>query len=490
MGEQQRSGQAAVGTSRARLKWAATAVVAGIGLASISAYVGWSNAADWVKRKLVDTAKQQGVILELNDIDVSLSNLHLREARARLEGVEGVTAYLQSIDIGLSQFTPNRIQLGGVILQSVGAPLDLMRAVRAWQSRHPSQAASDALPKPEIKHAKVTWQETINSPPFLELDGVKLTPIAKPYGPIGDDLAMTAEHAEVGTFNLSPMSAALHIELESIEIGLGATEWNGAALRGGWKNQVNADELHFSFGPLELGPLLAKSGLGTNDKGLAAASIYGGLSVLVPRDAKRPYQGLWALDVKGWTPPHPPELQGFPFGDTTKLEAGFEIDRALTSALFTNVQLISGEFKLKGNAAARGSSLLTSHIKAELKGHIPCTALAGAVAESKLGRAYGNWVGSHARETVQGNVDVTVQIEADSSDFGKAKVVKQIGVGCGLRPLTVQDVLALGLPPMPDADFVRHIGKDLPNWSAQLPPLPSMKLPDLRAPDWLKPKPH
>src|ERR1700690_3657496 len=247
MGEQQRSEPAASRPSRAGLKWAAISVVVGMLLAGAAVYVGWSNVGDWTKRKIVDTGKQQGIILELNDIDVSLGNLHLREARARLEGVTGITAYLQSVDVGLSQLKPNRIQIDGVILQAVGPPLDLARAVRAWQSRHPAQAASNAPPKPEHLHTKVTWQAAINSPPFLELEGVKLSPIAKPYGPIGNDLAITAAHAEVGAFNLSPLSAALHIEPESVEVGLGATEWNGATLRGGWKDQSNADELHLSF---------------------------------------------------------------------------------------------------------------------------------------------------------------------------------------------------------------------------------------------------
>ncbi len=156
---------------------------------------------------------------------------------------------------------------------------------------------------------------------------MKVSRIAKPYGPIGDDLAITAEHAEVGTFNLSPLSAALHIEPESVEVGLGATEWDRITLHGGWKNQLNADELHLSFGPLELGPLLAKSGLNIDDKSLLAASIYGGLSVLVPRDVRGAYQGQWALDIKGFVPPHPPELQGFPFGDATRLESAFEVEQ-------------------------------------------------------------------------------------------------------------------------------------------------------------------
>jgi hypothetical protein len=490
MGEHQRSGPTASKPSRAGLKWAAVTVVGGFVLASVALYVGWSNAGDWTKRKLVDTAKQQGVILELNDIDVSLNKLHLREARARLEGVDGVTGYLQSVDIGLSRFKPNRIQMDGVIVQVVGQPLRLVGAVRAWQSRHPAKAAVDAPPKPEIRHAKITWQEATNSPPFLELDGVKVSNIAKPYAPIGNDLAIVAEHAEVGAFNLSPLSAALHIEAESIEIGLGATEWDAVSARGGWKNQLYGDELHLSFGPLEIGPLLVASGLNIGDKSLATASIYGGLSVLVPSDAQRPYQGRFAIDAKGYTPPHPPELQGFPFGDTTRLESSFEIDRALTSAVFSDMHLTSGEFKLKGNAAVRGSSLSMAHVEVELKGHVPCTALAAAVAGSKLGRVYGNWVGQHASQMVEGNVDVTVQVKADAGALGQAKVAKQIGVGCGLRPMTARDMLDLGLPPIPDADFIRHIGKDLPNWGTQLPPLPSMKLPDWHPPDWMKPGTH
>jgi hypothetical protein len=91
---------------------------------------------------------------------------------------------------------------------------------------------------------------------------------------------------------------------------------------------------------------------------------------------------------------------------------------------------------------------------------------------------------------VEGNVDVTVQIQADPRALGQAKVAKQIGVGCGLRPLTVQDVLALGLPPVPDADFIQHIGKNMPNWGAQSPPPPGIKLPDLNPPDWMKLKLH
>ncbi len=166
MGENQRSKPGESKPSRTGLKWAAIAAVAGIALVSVALYVGWSNAGDWCKRKLIDTAKQQGLVLELNDIDVSLGGLHLREARARLEGVEGVTTYLQNVDIGLSHFKPSRIQMDGVIVRTIGQPVMLLAAVRAWQAKHPVQTILDVLPKPEIRHAKFTWQDAINSPPF------------------------------------------------------------------------------------------------------------------------------------------------------------------------------------------------------------------------------------------------------------------------------------------------------------------------------------
>jgi len=125
-------------------------------------------------------------------------------------------------------------------------------------------------------------------------------------------------------------------------------------------------------------------------------------------------------------------------------------------------------------------------VQAELKGHIPCTAFAGAAATSKLGQAYGQWVSQHAGQLVEGNVDVTVQMDADTSAIGRAKVVQQMGVGCGLKSQTIQQLLALGLPPMPNTDLINHLEKDLPSWGGQLPLVPSFQRPFAQPPDWTK----
>jgi hypothetical protein len=488
MGEDRNVSPAAKRPRGALLKWAAFTLVAGLlAIAGCALYV-WDRLGEWLRQQVVDAARQQGVVLELPNLEFSLSGVHLRDARAKLEGVTELTAYLQSVDIAVSGFKPNHIDVDGILVQAVGSPLSLGNAVRAWQARHPTVLS--AMPKTNVGKTRFTWQEASNSSPFVVLDGVAVGKVAKPYGPVGDDACIEAERAEVGAYAMAPLVAVIHVEPQSVEVGLGAKQWEGVSARGGWKSQPNANELHLSFGPLKLGSLLAQSPVAVKDATLTAASLAGGVSLLIPNDAHRSYAGQWAFDVAGWTPPHPPELQGFAFGNSTRLQSSFEVDRALTLANFSDVRLLAGEFKLVGRAVARRNTLTSALVQAELKGRIPCAALASAVATSKLGQAYGRWVASHAEQLVQGYVEATVQIDADTNNLQRAKLVKQIGVGCGLKPLSISEVLSLGLPPPPDADLLRHLGKDLADLSHTLPPLPSLKIPDLQPPNWMKHRGH
>ncbi len=488
MGEDRNESPAAKRPRGGVLKWAAFAVVAGLlAMAGCALYV-WDRLGEWLKQQIVNAARQQGVALELPNIEFSLSGVHLRDARAKLEGVADLTAYLQSVDIAVSGLKPDHIDVKGVLVQAVGSPLSLGNAVRAWQSRHPTAAAGSAAPRTNIGKTRFTWQQASGTSPFVVLDGVAVGKVAKPYGPVGDDACIEAERAQVGAYTIAPLVAVIHVEPQSGEVGLGAKQWDDVSARGGWKSLPNADELHLSFGPLKLGPLLAQSPVAVKDATLTTASLAGGISLLIPNDEHQSYAGHWAFDVAGWTPPHPPELQGFAFGNTTRLRSSFEVDRALTLANFGDVQLSAGEFKLVGRAVARRNTLTSALVQAELKGRIPCAALASAVATSKLGQAYGRWVGSHADQLVQGYVEATIQIEADTNSLQKAKLVKQIGIGCGLKPLSIGELLSLGLPPPPDADLLRHLGKDLSDLGIAVPPLPSPKMPVLQPPNWMKPQ--
>ena len=106
MGSHEGQGSVKSGSKRSRLKWAAAAVVLVFMAATGGLFIVSSNIGDWTKRQVIATARQQGLVLELNDVDVSLTNIHFRDARAVLEGVAGVTLYLQSVDIALHGWKP------------------------------------------------------------------------------------------------------------------------------------------------------------------------------------------------------------------------------------------------------------------------------------------------------------------------------------------------------------------------------------------------
>jgi hypothetical protein len=83
---------------------------------------------------------------------------------------------------------------------------------------------------------------------------------------------------------------------------------------------------------------------------------------------------------------------------------------------------------------------------------------------------------------VRGDVSVEVGIKASTQDLANAKLTQKIGVGCGLRPLSLGELIAL-TPNAKDLQAIgdevgkklEGIGKDL-----GLPPVPSgLALPPL-----------
>ncbi len=65
----------------------------------------------------------------------------------------------------------------------------------------------------------------------------------------------------------------------------------------------------------------------------------------------------------------------------------------------------------------------------------------------------------------------------------QAELARQLGIGCGLRPLTLDQMLGLGLPPLVDPRTIPAVRRMLdpkqPLPSFSLPPLPRI---DLRLP--------
>jgi hypothetical protein len=168
-------------------------------------------------------------------------------------------------------------------------------------------------------------------------------------------------------------------------------------------------------------------------------------------------KGATALTIEGFVPPHPVELSPFVFGNTTTVSANLSLDAAWNVLRLDSARVAAGAFALVGKgtlerAPDHGSLEMT------LDGDLGCAALADATAKSRLGALVGGWVGSAAKQALNGSVHVSVRLSADTRELARAKVIRSIGLGCGLKPLALPDPKALptlddltkNLPPMPD----------------------------------------
>jgi hypothetical protein len=462
---------------RKRRVWILAGAVAALIALVLILTLGRSAIANYAQEEIVAQARTRGFVLHLTTADVSSSAIHLDKATLELEGVSGVSGAFESAEIGLEHLAPTRILVEGLVVQAIGEPLTLMRAISDWQTKYAKPNDPNALPTPELRRTRFNWRPVAQVAPFVTIEDLVYAQGAAVPGNAAKVWAITGSRAQVGAYALQPLALALQLEPDAIEIGFGAAQMNSAVVRGGWRHVASADDFHVTFGTLPLAPLLDRLGLPKTDPKFTDASCGGGISLRVPEDAKLPYSGQLSLELVGWTPPHPAELDGLDFGANTKIESMLALDRALSHVTLSGLKVTAGALRLVGQGIIDVIALSRAQMKAELKGQLPCSALASSMAESKLGKAYGRWVAQNAHRAIEGHVDVTLQIDADSSRLDQAKIVKQVGVGCGVRPLTFKEVLSLGLPPPPDADLLRHVAQNLPKFDITLPPIP--KLPPL-----------
>ena len=484
MGQEQSAG----GTSRSkasRRKWfAVTMVVVPLVTAALAWLVARPMLTDWARQQLLEQARDHGFILRVTEADYSLTSLRLRNPSVELRGVPGVTLAIQSAQIDLTRLRPTRLQLSAVRVQAVGAPLPLLQALEIWKAKYLTRLLQNTLPPPEVDDLQFNWRATMDGPALLRLDGVTWARSANATPATAVNGTLTAARVTAGSSTLRALSLAVHYTTDEIALGFGATQLESAPMRAGFQRQADADDLYLSFTELPLGPMLASLGAPNVDANLAAVRAKGRVSLRFPHDERLHYLGRVELDLRGWVPPHPAELDGFVFGNTTNLQADIAVERSLTQAQLSHLGLSSGALKLAGHGVVELAAMASAHLKAQLNGQLPCSTLASAVVESKLGQVYGRWAASHAGQTVAGNVAVTIQIDANSAHLDQIKIAKRIGVGCGLKPLTLGDALALGLPPMPDADFLQHATRGLPSLDK---PLPSVLPGWPSLPDWKLP---
>jgi hypothetical protein len=419
-------------------------------------------AKPWIRRHAIEKAAEHGIALTVGELSFSLSRVVLHQPSFELAGFPQIHGTAKDLEVSLSGFKLAGIRADDMKVEVEGTAPVIVLGVSEWTKRYPNIYRLPA----SASNVKVMWREAKGGAPYVELSN----------GSIGHGKTATAFRAlhtqlfvcpnpnksappDKQCPDLGEFGAAWTADDAVVELGLGADDLSRAPLKLAVKHAADPPTADIVLAETKVEDLTGPFAVQVPLQGVRAT---GTLHLELPRGRTvGPIAGTLSAKLLGFVPPHPPEIDGFVFGDMTTLDSKLLIAENKERVDLTETKVTAGAFKLGG-----GGSVVKEEdhgrIKLELKGNLPCSALAGAMADSYLGKIMGGIAGQLARQFVGGSVGITVRIDGDTRDLEKAKIDKLVGVGCGLKPLKIGDI-----------DF-----KKFPDLS-KLPPIPSGLIPKI-----------
>lgn len=436
----------------------------------------------YVEKRVVAEAKARGIDLTPGEISFGWQWVQLSGARAKLIGAPSFEAKVGLIDFQLTNWEPGMIEASDVQVGVSGSLPRVLLELGEWTKNHPK-----AYELPLVaSRIDIKVAEQPAAAPWLEVSAGFLTRTVA--GAI-----FSAQSCKLSGFELGKVGAGYSTKGSSVSIGFGDQSAQAAPLRLDASMDDKGGKVSILLTPTKLG--LLGQGIGV-PLPLPEVIAAGNVELAFPPGlATGEVKGKLSASLKGFVPPHPPELDGFVFGDLTTLDTELAIDAARNRVTLTNTQVKAAKFELKGGGSIVREGQVAI-IDVTLKGALPCDALAGAAAESRLGQLLGRASGKQGKLTalafVRGEVTVDVAVTARSDDIANAKLTRKIGIGCGLKPLTLDELIKL-TPNAKDLEAIggevgkklETIGKDLglppvPSGLPALPPFP--ELPDFSEP--------
>lgn len=435
----------------------------------------------FVEDEVVAQAEARGIALVPGDISFGWGWLQIADAKLSLIGVRGLNATVGIVDVELDRMVPLRFTANQVKLEATGDPVALAQALGAWYTAHEKSFVEPVFVKPLTFNLRRDGK----AEPTLSIAGAELKFEKERASARAASVKLAGR--ELGACSIAGGKGAAHVAVtlgqSSLENPLVTLDLQDAPKRA----------LHLGLSPLALGRLGALFG---KEMPLPEVQLSGSVEANFPPNTTPPagVNGRADFTLKGYVPPHPAELDGFVFGDTTAFGARFTLELERARVRLDEAIVKAGSFVLEGAGELRVESE-RSRLILVLTGQLPCNALAGAAAETRLGRALGRVTGKAAREILSGGVGIRVAIDADPADPARARVLKTISPGCGLKPLTLAELTALGelLPEALDP----QVAKDLetlmkgplptfpnlgPGTQLNLPKLNALPLPTLQLP--------
>jgi len=423
----------------------------------------------YVEREVIAAAKQRGVELEPGEITFGWGWVQVANSRAKLVGVRSVKLGIQLADVALDGRKPLVFALAGVTLEATGNPLVIGDELSAW-----SRAYEKLTPEPvTVDGLSLAVRTSAGAEPDLTLSQAKMA--AK-----GGTVTLDAGKATLLGRALGPLRLGRDGEKVVLLVTLGKTPIDNPLLN----VEIRTAEqtlLHAALRPISVGELGQALGV---ELPRPDVGISGSADLTIPKSLlSARVTGRVDFTLKGYVPPHPIELDGFVFGDTTTVGSALELQPERLRIEIKEASVKAGRFEVKGGGELRAEGRNEGRLLLTLRGELPCNALAGAVAETRLGRALGKLSGKAARTIVGGGVGVRVSVDVGTAAPDKAQIVKTITPGCGLRPLSFEELVKLGelspqvLDPAVLADLKKVLeeGVHAPANSA----LPNLEIPGL-----------
>lgn len=429
----------------------------------------------WVRETAVEEARKRGVELELGEVSLRWGSATLTDCKFRLTNVRGLSGSVKRVELTLDGLDPKAIDAEGVTVNAVGSAADLAIDLSQWAHEHRKAFSTPVT----AKGVDASWRTEEGGKEWLAIKGGGIAPLP------GGGGVFTAKDAQVAGLSLGKVGASWTSKQARVVLGFGAEDAQQAPILVDLRKDGDTPTADITLEPMELKRLSDPFGvkLPVDPTAKASGSVH--LELPVP-PWKGKVKGTLKAKLDGWTPPHPRELNGYFFGNSSTFETKLELSDDYRSVVLTDSIAKTGAIKLKGggNIQRKDDHAI---VRMSLRGDLGCADLADAAAKTHLGTgAVGKIVGGLAKQNLKGSVGVVLTLEADSRKLDEAKVLKTIGIGCGLRPLSLDPADWLEdwknlpgldeLPPLPKG--VPPLGSARPGGSAkppafELPPIPS-----------------
>lgn len=420
---------------------------------------------------VVNVAKASGIRLALGRVRWGLDFIQVFDSRFELYRIPGVSGTVRRIDVDLAGLTPSRILLQKVTVSAKGDPVSLYRELSAFSRQlellQLSRASNTKSPKLELAELDFNLESTHPLLPNLAVTNLTVT---RGLGAAKDETSIATTTTRVGATNLGPLSLAFREPLTGgVELGFGKTLAESQWVVG-YRETPSGPSVALALQPTDATVLFARLGQPVPVT-LAKAKVEGRLTFALDATSGK---GVGKLDLAldGFVPPYPAELRGYAVSQRTLVGATLESDPLLTTFSIPVLSLDNGDIHFLGNGKIERLALV-ARIVADLSTTLDCVTLAKGFARSDVGGQLGAWGESRAARAIQGQVSVRLQLDTVTNDLANAKLVKRVGVGCGLRPMTLEDLLSLGLPPPPAPAAAERLTRQLIS-RVTLPSFPSL----------------